>query len=99
MSQEQVFADVGTFAARLRKLRAKRRRTVSSGRSRRGRRSRPGKTSREAILLKTGGRCHLCGGAITETDWQADHVLAHSTGGKHSAENYLPAHSICNNYR
>ena len=25
--------------------------------------------------------------------------LAHSTGGAHSVDNYLPAHSICNNYR
>jgi hypothetical protein len=32
-------------------------------------------------------------------DWQADHILAHSTGGKHSVDNYLPAHSLCNNYR
>ena len=31
--------------------------------------------------------------------WQADHVLAHSGGGDHSVENYLAAHSLCNNYR
>jgi len=31
--------------------------------------------------------------------WEADHVFAHSAGGTHAAENYLPAHSLCNNYR
>lgn len=33
------------------------------------------------------------------TAWQADHVLAHSAGGAHAIQNYLPAHSLCNNYR
>jgi 5-methylcytosine-specific restriction endonuclease McrA len=37
---------------------------------------------------------------ITEGDrWQADHVLAHATGGEDSWENFLPAHALCNNYR
>jgi len=31
--------------------------------------------------------------------WQADHVMAHSAGGVHEVDNYLPAHSLCNNYR
>jgi hypothetical protein len=31
--------------------------------------------------------------------WQADHVMAHSAGGVHGIDNYLPAHSLCNNYR
>jgi len=53
---------------------------------------------RELVLAKTGGRCHICGGSIEES-WQADHVLAHSVGGVQSAENYLPAHTLCNNYR
>jgi hypothetical protein len=39
-----------------------------------------------------------CGGTI-EGAWQADHVLAHSGGGTHVSDNYLPAHSLCNNYR
>lgn len=54
---------------------------------------------RELILRKTGKRCHICGGKIKDKDWQADHILAHAHGGTHSFENYLPAHSICNNYR
>jgi 5-methylcytosine-specific restriction endonuclease McrA len=53
---------------------------------------------RATILSKTAGRCHICGGPV-DTKWQADHVLAHSGGGGHSADNYLPAHSLCNNYR
>lgn len=53
---------------------------------------------RELILLKTDRRCHICGGEI-ESRWEADHVLPHSAGGMHSIDNYLPAHSVCNNYR
>jgi len=53
---------------------------------------------RELILRKTGRRCHICGGKIKE-GWQADHVLAHSVGGKPTIENYLPAHKLCNHYR
>jgi len=53
---------------------------------------------RRAILEKTGGRCHICGGVI-RGDWNADHVLAHSIGGASAPDNYLPAHGICNNYR
>ena len=26
-------------------------------------------------------------------------MLAHSTGGLHHLDNYLPAHALCNNYR
>ena len=55
-------------------------------------------TQRRTVLAKTAGRCHICGGAINGK-WQADHVLAHSSGGEHIEDNYLPAHSLCNNYR
>jgi 5-methylcytosine-specific restriction endonuclease McrA len=54
---------------------------------------------RSHILAKTAGRCHICGGAIEGKAWQADHVMAHSAGGLHGVDNYLPAHSLCNNYR
>jgi 5-methylcytosine-specific restriction endonuclease McrA len=53
---------------------------------------------RAEIFNKTGGKCHICGGDI-QGSWNADHVMAHSAGGKHSTDNYLPAHSTCNNYR
>ncbi len=56
------------------------------------------KSERAEILRKTDGRCHICGGKI-ESKWDADHVLAHSGGGRHTVDNYLPAHSLCNNYR
>ncbi|HEX5766493.1 MAG TPA: HNH endonuclease [Woeseiaceae bacterium] len=53
---------------------------------------------RKQIAAKTGSRCHICGGPL-EPRWHADHVLAHSGGGRHSVDNYLPAHATCNNYR
>lgn len=65
------------------------------------RRSRQGRLTaaeREQVLRKTDGKCHICGGEITGA-WSADHVLAHSAGGRHAAENYLPTHRTCNNYR
>ena len=55
---------------------------------------------RDQILKKTAKRCHICGGKIKRGEvWQADHVFAYAHGGKHSIDNYLPAHSLCNNYR
>jgi hypothetical protein len=58
------------------------------------------KKQRDAILLKTKERCHICGGKILKEEaWQADHVLAHAKGGSHAEENYLPAHSVCNRLR
>jgi len=53
---------------------------------------------RREIFAKTSGRCHICGGTI-EGAWHADHVLAHSGGGEHCVDNYLPAHALCNSYR
>ena len=53
---------------------------------------------REIVLKKTERKCHVCGGPI-DGYWDADHVLAHSGGGDHSVDNYLPAHRTCNNYR
>jgi 5-methylcytosine-specific restriction endonuclease McrA len=54
--------------------------------------------NREAILQKTGSRCHICGGMVGDK-WHADHVLAHSAGGQSKIDNYLPSHPLCNNYR
>jgi len=65
---------------------------------RRPRENRLTPAERAEILKKTGGKCHICGGEIQGT-WNADHVMAHSTGGNHLADNYLPAHGTCNNYR
>lgn len=83
----------------LRGLRAERRRLKKDQRVRTiSRRRALSVTERSLIHAKTDGRCHICGGTV-ETRWQADHVLAHSTGGTSRAENYLPAHALCNNYR
>ncbi len=54
---------------------------------------------RREVLAKTAGCCHICGGKIGDAVWQADHIIAHSAGGDHRVDNYLPAHAICNNYR
>ncbi len=54
---------------------------------------------RTNVLRKTAGRCHLCGGEIRERKFAADHVLAHAAGGKHSLDNYLAAHGLCNGCR
>ena len=66
--------------------------------NRRPRRNRLTVAERDAILAKTDARCHICGGGITGR-WDTDHVFAHSAGGRHTVDNYLPAHSTCNNYR
>jgi hypothetical protein len=99
MPADQVFSDVCAFALLLRELHAQRRSRVISGRKERVQRAVLTRADRDEVLGKTGGRCHICGGIINANDWQADDILAHSTGGKHSVDNYLPAHSICNNYR
>lgn len=56
-------------------------------------------TQRAEVLAKTAKRCHICGGTITTASWHADHVLSHGDGGAHAIDNYLAAHSLCNNYR
>jgi len=94
-----IFSDVDTFAKALRDLHASRKDRAIAGRKENPMRSILTKAERAEVLSKTGGRCHICGGAIEAEAWQADHVLAHSAGGKHSVDNYLAAHSICNNYR
>jgi HNH endonuclease len=85
------------FANRLKKLHALR---VKSKALHPDRRKSLTSKERDLILRKTGKRCHICGGKIKRDEvWQADHILAHAHGGVHSFENYLPTHSICNNYR
>jgi 5-methylcytosine-specific restriction endonuclease McrA len=56
-------------------------------------------TERLLVLAKTSSCCHICGGNVEGQKWQADHVIAHSAGGTHDVDNYLPAHATCNNYR
>jgi hypothetical protein len=86
------------FAAHVAELHRNRVRATAS--ERKGRPKRATLTPQQAaeVFAKTDGRCHICGGEI-DSSWQADHVMAHSAGGQHVVENYLPAHALCNNYR
>ena len=99
MSTDHIFFDASDLAIEFSELRARRGARVTSARNEPLQRPRLTRAARDEVLSKTGGRCHICGGPINGNDWQADHILARSAGGKHSLENYLPAHSLCNNYR
>ncbi len=84
MPADKVFLDAKAFAAELRELHANRRGKVIAGRTGRVRRTALTRADRGELLRKTGGRCHICGGTIDRNDWEADHVLAHGTGGAHA---------------
>ena len=99
MNEAEYTASEASFSTHLRELRLDRRERKAATRSARPARRILSASERAHILAKTAGRCHICGGLITEFSWHADHVLAHSAGGAHSADNYLPAHALCNNYR
>lgn len=99
MPADQIFPDFIAFARHLRALRTERSRRVTDIGTTRPKRVVLSRAERTEVFQKTGGRCHICGGKIIGDDWQADHVLAHSTGGAHDVANHLPAHSLCNNYR
>jgi 5-methylcytosine-specific restriction endonuclease McrA len=86
------------LVARLRKLRSARRRAQALWHGSRPPRRTLGADERKAILAKTGGRCHVCGGRVNR-EWRADHVFAYRTGVESSVRNYLAAHALCNAYR
>jgi hypothetical protein len=88
--------DGGMLRQHLMALRAEREAKKGIHRRRRG--PRLTTAQKRDVLNKTGGKCHICGGDVWGS-WHADHVLAHSTCGPNSAENYLPSHATCNNYR
>lgn len=95
---ERAPKNVDEFSAKLAKLQKGRRKVIETTSRTRCGRVQLSSQQRRRILAKTDGRCHLCGGLI-KGKWQADHVLAYGAGGRHSEENYLPAHTLCNNYR
>jgi 5-methylcytosine-specific restriction endonuclease McrA len=99
MSASNRFPDSNSFPAELRRLHAQRNSSAATRRAKPARRPALTKSERDAVLKKTDSRCHVCGGLIEGNAWQADHVFAHSAGGIHTVGNYLPAHSLCNNYR
>jgi hypothetical protein len=98
MKEHSIPSRIDEFAYLLRALRANRRQRQETARATGRRRQILSAGERREIFAKTAGRCHICGGAI-DGAWQADHVLAHSGGGSHMADNYLPARALCNNYR
>jgi len=93
-----LFQDAEKFAAHLRVLREERLKRKLEIRSHERKRQSLTPTQRIAVLQKTAGQCHICGGPIIG-EWASDHVLAHAQGGEHTVENYLPAHAICNRAR
>ena len=99
MSAEKTFSNSAEFAKELARLRSEREDQVATNKSGNTKRVPLTRAERAEVLAKSAGRCHICGGLISGKDWEADHVFAHSSGGAHSVANYLPAHSLCNNYR
>jgi 5-methylcytosine-specific restriction endonuclease McrA len=89
---------IESFSKYLQELRSKREKRKKLRKASLGNRRRLKSKERDEILSKTGKRCHICGGII-ENKWEADHVLSYSGGGENIVENFLPAHSMCNNYR
>jgi hypothetical protein len=57
------------------------------------------KAQKEEILNKTDSRCHICGCNLKNKKFECDHVKSHSSGGSSIINNFLPACSLCNNYR
>jgi hypothetical protein len=100
MDEPKTLVSQPQLARRFETLHQERHRRVVDGRETRPKRKTLTKDERAQVLEKTAGRCHLCGGSISSNGkWHADHVLAHASGGRHSIDNYLPAHKLCNKYR
>jgi hypothetical protein len=83
------------FSRYVSRLRRKRRKLVARNKEHALKRSTLAPLQRGRVLAKSGGLCHICGGEIVDR-WHADHVMAHSAGGRHAEDNYLPAHPQCN---
>lgn len=98
MAREVIASTPEAFAEFLHELRLTRRRRKVELRGTIAPRQNLSPAERKEVFQKTAGRCHICGGAI-DGKWHADHVFSHSAGGAHLADNYLPAHALCNNYR
>ena len=98
MKKDPLTNNADQFAELLRALHATRNQRQEAFKATKQTRQLLSATERKEIFAKTAGRCHICGGAI-EGPWQANHVLSHSGGGGHIADNYLPTHVLCNNYR
>jgi len=96
----RLFKRARAFARHLNRLRDRRRSSRDAHLPVRRQRQALTPRQRAAVLAKTGGRCHICGGKIRKASpWHADHILAHAHGGSHNIDNYLPAHGPCNGMR
>lgn len=95
----RLFDSPQQFTAHLRALRAKRSEMKINARATGNKRRALRPSQRDAVLAKTGSRCHICGGKIEGKEWSADHVFAHCQGGQHVLDHYLPVHNLCNSYR
>ncbi len=96
MSADKLFETADDFVNHLQLLHEQRTKIDSQ----KQKRPRLNHRERAMIFEKTAGRCHICGGRINRSEqWEVDHVFPYVLGGARSVDNYLPAHSICNNYR
>lgn len=98
MEDEWLYANAQDLADHLRELRHRRETLKADAAGPKKKRSALSADKRRIVLSKTGEHCHVCGGLVKDP-WQADHVLAHSAGGKDSVDKFLPAHDLCNHYR
>lgn len=48
------------------------------------------------LLERHNGVCGICGDPVDPAQFDVDHVVPWSRGGKHSYENTQPAHPACN---
>lgn len=100
MSTKQKISTASRLSKQLQGLKKIRRKKIAQNRKSREKRKSLTKNQKNDVLAKTRGRCHICGGKVLDAkSWQADHVISYAQGGKHTIDNYLPAHAICNHYR
>lgn len=50
----------------------------------------------DAILLRDGYICHICGAAVAPADLSFDHVIPFCLGGSHTEDNIKVSHLRCN---
>jgi hypothetical protein len=51
---------------------------------------------RRRIFENYGGKCHICGSAITGDEFDLDHMTPRARGGTNDIANFAPAHVRCN---
>ena len=53
-------------------------------------------SKRREVFKKTRGRCSYCGCRLKFNDFEVDHIIPLSRGGKNNIENLTPSCSACN---